>query len=69
MDRCIKKERCYGEFCSDKEGLVRNVKLRDIVFYRVCKMVEFEILRAAKRLHSKLTTLECRRADFSLFLV
>lgn len=28
--------------------------------------VEFEILRAAKRAHSKLTTLEFRRADFGL---
>ncbi|GAB0207770.1 mitochondrial enolase superfamily member 1 [Grus japonensis] len=31
------------------------------------KMVEFKILRAARRAHSKLTTLDFRRADFGLF--
>ncbi|GAB0190300.1 mitochondrial enolase superfamily member 1 [Grus japonensis] len=30
-------------------------------------MVEFKILRAARRAHSKLTTLDFRRADFGLF--
>ena len=29
--------------------------------------VEFKILRAARRAHSKLTTLDFRRADFGLF--
>jgi len=30
-------------------------------------MVEFKILKAARRVHSKLTTLDFRRADFGLF--
>jgi len=30
-------------------------------------MVEFRILRAASRVHSKLTTLDFRRADFGSF--
>ena len=30
-------------------------------------MVQFRILRAARRGHSKLTTLDFRRADFGLF--
>ena len=30
-------------------------------------MVEFKILRAARRAHSKLATLDFRRADFGLF--
>jgi len=30
-------------------------------------MVEFRILRAARRVHSKLTTLCFKRADFGLF--
>lgn len=38
-----------------------NGKLTDILGYSVCEMVEFEVLRAARRLHSKLTTLEFRR--------
>ena len=32
------------------------------------EMVEFKILREARRAHSKLTTLDFRRADFSLFM-
>jgi len=31
------------------------------------RMVEFKILRASKRMHSKLATLDFRRADFDLF--
>ncbi|GAB0184043.1 hypothetical protein GRJ2_000869600 [Grus japonensis] len=31
------------------------------------EMVEFKILRTARRVHSKLTTLDFRRADFGLF--
>ncbi|GAB0179473.1 hypothetical protein GRJ2_000412600 [Grus japonensis] len=31
------------------------------------EMVEFKILRAARRVHSKLTTLDFSRADFGLF--
>lgn len=53
----------------DKEGLVGNMKLRDSLGYSVHEMVEFENPGAARRSHSKLTTLEFRRADFSLFLV
>ena len=30
-------------------------------------MVEFKILRVSKRVHSKLVTLDLRRADFELF--
>jgi len=30
-------------------------------------MVEFKILRAVRRMHSKLTTPDFRRADFGLF--
>ena len=31
------------------------------------RMVEFKILRESKRMHSKLATLDFRRADFELF--
>lgn len=31
------------------------------------EMVDFKILGAKRRLHSKLTALDCRRADFDLF--
>jgi len=31
------------------------------------EMVEFKILRAARKAHSRLTTLGFRRADFDLF--
>ncbi|GAB0192044.1 hypothetical protein GRJ2_001669700 [Grus japonensis] len=50
-----------------KEGLLGNVKLRDSLGSSDHEMVEFKIFRAARRAHSKLTTLDFRRADFGLF--
>jgi len=50
---------------TNKEGLVGNVMLKGLG----CsdhKMVEFKILRAAGRAHSKLATPEFSRADFGL---
>ncbi|KAK4826242.1 hypothetical protein QYF61_006594 [Mycteria americana] len=52
---------------TNKEGLVGNVKLKGTVGCSDCDMVEFKILRAPRRPHSKLTTLDFRRADFGLF--
>ncbi|GAB0209349.1 hypothetical protein GRJ2_003400600 [Grus japonensis] len=51
---------------TNKEGLVGNVKLKGSLGCSDHKMVEFKILRAARRVHSKLTTLDFRRADFGL---
>ncbi|PKU27650.1 glycerol kinase [Limosa lapponica baueri] len=51
---------------TNKEGLVGNVKLKGILGCSDHEMVEFKILRAARRVRSKLTTLEFRRADFGL---
>ncbi|GAB0209154.1 hypothetical protein GRJ2_003381100 [Grus japonensis] len=51
---------------TNKEGLVGNVKLKGSLGCSDHKMVEFRILRAARRAHSKLTTLDLRRADFGL---
>ena len=51
----------------NKEGLVRNVKLKGSLGCSDHEMVEFKILKAATRAHSKLTALDFRRADFSLF--
>ncbi|GAB0195045.1 hypothetical protein GRJ2_001969800 [Grus japonensis] len=52
---------------TNKEGLVWNVKLTGSLGCSDHEMVEFKILRAARRAHSKLTTLDFRRADFGLF--
>ncbi|GAB0176269.1 mitochondrial enolase superfamily member 1 [Grus japonensis] len=52
---------------TNKEGLVGDVKLKGSLGCSDHKMVEFRILRAARRVHSKLTTLDFRRADFGLF--
>ncbi|GAB0190684.1 hypothetical protein GRJ2_001533700 [Grus japonensis] len=52
---------------TDKEGLVEDVKLKGSLGCSDHEMVEFKILRAARRAHSKLTTLDFRRADFGLF--
>ncbi|GAB0181491.1 hypothetical protein GRJ2_000614400 [Grus japonensis] len=52
---------------TNKEGLVGNVKLKGSLGCSDHGMVEFKILRAARRAHSKLTTLDFRRAEFGLF--
>ncbi|GAB0204868.1 mitochondrial enolase superfamily member 1 [Grus japonensis] len=51
---------------TNKEGLVRNVKLKGSLGCCDHEMV-FKILRAPRRAHSKLATLDFRRADFGLF--
>ncbi|GAB0207924.1 hypothetical protein GRJ2_003258100 [Grus japonensis] len=51
---------------TNKEGLVGDVKLKGSLGCSDQEMVEFRILRAARRAHSKLTTLDFRRADFGL---
>ncbi|GAB0177368.1 hypothetical protein GRJ2_000202000 [Grus japonensis] len=52
---------------TNKEGLAGDVKLKGSLSCSDHEMVEFRILRAARRAHSKLTTLDFRRADFGLF--
>ncbi|GAB0181349.1 hypothetical protein GRJ2_000600200 [Grus japonensis] len=52
---------------TNKEGLVGNVKLKGSLGCSDHEMVEFKILRAVRRAHSKLTALDFRRADFALF--
>ncbi|GAB0187581.1 hypothetical protein GRJ2_001223400 [Grus japonensis] len=52
---------------TNKEGLVGDVKLKGSLGCSDHEMVEFRILRAARRVRSKLTTLDFRRADFGLF--
>ncbi|PKU40568.1 rna-directed dna polymerase from mobile element hypothetical protein [Limosa lapponica baueri] len=52
---------------TNKEGLVGNVKLKGGPGCSHHEMVELKILRAARKVHSKLTTLDFRRADFGLF--
>ncbi|GAB0193305.1 hypothetical protein GRJ2_001795800 [Grus japonensis] len=50
----------------DKEVLVGNVKLKGSLGCSDHEMVEFKVLRAVRRVHSKLTALDFRRADFGL---
>ncbi|GAB0176073.1 mitochondrial enolase superfamily member 1 [Grus japonensis] len=52
---------------TNKEGLVGDVKLKGSLGCSDHEMVQFKILRAVRRAHSKLTTLDFRRADFCLF--
>jgi len=51
---------------TNKKGLVGNVKLKTSLGCSDHEMVEFKILRATRRVHSKLSTLDFRRADFGL---
>ena len=51
----------------NKEGLVENVKLKGSLGCSDHAMVEFKILRAARRVCSKLTAADFRRVDFGFF--
>ncbi|GAB0205919.1 hypothetical protein GRJ2_003057500 [Grus japonensis] len=50
-----------------KERLIGDVKLKGSLGCSDHKMVEFKILRTGRRVHSKLTVLDVRTADFGLF--
>ncbi|GAB0187539.1 hypothetical protein GRJ2_001219200 [Grus japonensis] len=52
---------------TNKEGLMGNVKFKDSLGCSDYEAVEFKILKAARRVHSKLTALDFRRADFGPF--
>ncbi|KAK4825248.1 hypothetical protein QYF61_025647 [Mycteria americana] len=50
-----------------KEGLIEDAKAEGILGCRDHEMVHFRILRGGSRAKSEVTTLDVRRADFSLF--
>jgi len=52
---------------TNKEGLVENIKLKGSLRCGEHEMGEFKILRAVRRAHDKLNTLDLRRTDFSCF--
>ncbi|GAB0186577.1 hypothetical protein GRJ2_001123000 [Grus japonensis] len=52
---------------TNKEGLVGNVKLQGSLGCSDHETVEFKIHKAVRRAHSKLTTVDFRRADSGLF--
>ncbi|PKU35602.1 dtw domain-containing protein 2 [Limosa lapponica baueri] len=51
---------------TNKEALVGNMKLKGSLSCSDHEMVEFKFLRAVRRVHSKLTTLDFRRPDWPL---
>jgi len=51
---------------TNKEGPVGNVKLKGSLGCSDHEMIEFKILQAARRVRSKLATLDFRRTDFGL---
>ncbi|KAK4829766.1 hypothetical protein QYF61_006490 [Mycteria americana] len=52
---------------TNKEGLVGNMKLKGSLGCSDHETAVFKILRTLRRVHSKLTTVDFRRADFGLF--
>ncbi|KAK4832375.1 hypothetical protein QYF61_022230 [Mycteria americana] len=60
-DRGANEERCYAGLCSHQQAGKGSLGCSDH------ERVEFKILRALRRVHSKLTALGFRRADFGLF--
>jgi len=63
MRRCVMLDLVL----TNKEGLVGNVKIKGSLGCSDNEVVEFKILRAARRTHTKLTALDFRRADFGVF--
>jgi len=51
---------------TNKEGLMGNVKVKGSLGCSDYKIVEFKILRAARRVCTKLPALDFRRANFGL---
>ncbi|PKU33628.1 dtw domain-containing protein 2 [Limosa lapponica baueri] len=66
VEKPTKKGAVLDLILTNNEGLVGNVKLKGSLGCSDHEMVEFKILRAARRVCSKLTTLDFRRADFGL---
>ncbi|GAB0183676.1 hypothetical protein GRJ2_000832900 [Grus japonensis] len=52
---------------TNKEMLMKNVKLKGSLVCSDHEMVELKILRAVRRVHSKIISLDFRREDFGLF--
>ena len=67
MEKSTKSDAIRDLVLTNKEGLVGNVKLKGSLGCSDHEMVAFKILKAVRRVHSKLTTLDFRRADTGLF--
>ncbi|GAB0177853.1 hypothetical protein GRJ2_000250600 [Grus japonensis] len=67
IEESMRKGAMLDLVLTNKKGLVGDVKLKGSLGCSDHEMVEFRILRAAKKVHSKLTTLDFRRAGFGLF--
>ena len=58
---------CWTLFSPTRRGWWGIVRVKGSIGCNDHEMVEFKILRAARKAHSRLTTLGFRRADFDLF--
>ena len=67
IEEAVRRGATLDVVLTNKEGLMGNAKLKGSLGCSDHEMVEFKILRALRRAHSKLATLDCRRADFGLF--
>ncbi|GAB0203081.1 hypothetical protein GRJ2_002773700 [Grus japonensis] len=67
IQELMRRGAMLGLVLTNKEGLVGNVKLKGSLGCSDHEMVEFKILKAARRAHSKLIPLDLSRADFGLF--
>lgn len=67
MEELLRKSAMMDFVLTNKEGLVGNVKLKGSLSCSSQELVEFKILGATKRLHSKLSALDFRRAESGLF--
>ncbi|RMC15809.1 hypothetical protein DUI87_08013 [Hirundo rustica rustica] len=66
MEEPLRRNAMMDFVLTNKKGLVRNVKLKGSLSCSGQELFEFKILEAAKRLHSKLSALDFRRAVWPL---
>lgn len=66
IEELARRDAMLDPVVTNKEGLVHNMNLKVSLGCSDHETMEFKILRALRRVHSKLTTLDFRGADFGL---
>lgn len=67
IEKPVRRAALLSLILNYKEDLMGNVNLKGSVGCSDHKVVEFKVLRAMRKMHSKLATLNFRRAEMALF--
>jgi len=63
----VRRDVLLDLICINSEGLVGDVKVKGSLGCSDYKMLDFRILRAGRKMESKLTILDSRTKDFGIF--